>query len=329
MGSKGWPSWHHTLYSDPRRRLRAVAAAFAAVAMVSYISLWSSMGPKNIDLCLGVPAALPAAVDSDPRHLVHIPPKIWQIYLDFPGASPVPMDIVASRMFSWVWMSPSHTYRMLDDEAALAIVSQQTAAGPGRPKLAALFEALTRPVLRADFLRYLLLAVEGGVYSDTDTVLVQPVHLWVPDEFKEHTRLIVGLEADALPPINGTTYPVQFSQWTLAGAAGHPAFWAMVDRIVSRIDGSGKRYSDNDVLTISGPAGWTEVVFKYLSDVSGTNVTWRNLTGMQVPRLIGDVLVLPIDGFATGVPHSNASAEITNGTMAMHLFDGSWRNQAG
>ena len=94
---------------------------------------------------------------------------------------------------------------------------------------------MSRRVLRADFLRYLLLAIEGGVYSDIDTELLKPIYEWVPDEFKSRTKLIVGLEADQNPPVAGTTYPVQFCQWTLASAAGHPTMWTMVEHILDEV----------------------------------------------------------------------------------------------
>lgn len=93
--------------------------------------------------------------------------------------------------------------------------------------------AMYRRVLRADFMRYLILALEGGIYSDMDTEALRPVNEWVPDELKHRTKLIVGIEADSTPPVQGTTYEVQFCQWTLAGEAGHPALWTMVE--VSRM----------------------------------------------------------------------------------------------
>lgn len=197
------------------------------------------------------------------------------------------------------------------------------------------YTAMPRRVLRADFLRYLLLAMEGGVYSDTDTQLVRPMSDWVPAAFRQDTRLIVGLEADASPPVHGTTYEVQFCQWTLASAPNHPTLWTMLDRILASVRTlpSGK-LSDDDVLGITGPAAWTEVVFEHLNQVAGTGVgkeriTWKTLTGMTEPRLYGDTLVLPIDGFATGVPHSHASHSGSEQTLVKHQFQGHWRDDKG
>lgn len=264
--------------------------------------------------------------------LPHIPPKIWQIFLDYSPSAIEPYPI-----HSWVSKSPSHSYTILDADGALAVVSQ-LAAIPGYAHALPLFNAMSRRVLRADFLRYLLLLMEGGAYSDIDTEMVRPLHRWVPGNFKDRTRLVVGLEADMSPPIVGTTYEVQFCQWTLAGAPDHPALWAMVDRILAKVQSRVEaypnpdqdiNYSDHDVLDITGPAGWTEVIMAHLSTVTGTEMTWHNLTGMREPRLYGDTLVLPIDGFATGVPHSNASLINTEYTMVRHAFRGAWKNGQG
>lgn len=185
--------------------------------------------------------------------------------------------------------------------------------------------------MRADFLRYLILAVEGGIYSDIDTTLEKSLHDWVPEEFRNQTKLIVGIEGDASPPIPGMTYEVQFCQWTLASTAGHPALWTMVERITSRVlensegnTSQSAEYTNEDVLGITGPAAWTEVIFDYLGFAVGSQITWQNLTGMREPRLYGDVLVLPIDGFASGLPHSG-STDGQGTALVKHQQHGSWK----
>ncbi|CAK7211301.1 hypothetical protein SBRCBS47491_001077 [Sporothrix bragantina] len=201
------------------------------------------------------------------------------------------------------------------------------------------YEAMSRRVLRADFLRYLVLALEGGVYSDVDTYIVRDIRDWVPEKFRAETHLIVGLEADSSPPVKGTTYEVQFCQWTLSSAPNHPTMWTMLDRILAKIRSIkggilSTKLTDKDVLAITGPAAWTEVVFEHLDQVAGTGVgqpriTWETLSGMKEPQLYGDTLVLPIDGFATGVPHSHASGGKSEQTLVRHQFQGKWRDDKG
>ncbi|KIH86585.1 initiation-specific alpha-mannosyltransferase [Sporothrix brasiliensis 5110] len=201
------------------------------------------------------------------------------------------------------------------------------------------YNGMQRRVLRADFMRYLALALHGGVYSDMDTTLVQPIGDWVPGKFRAETRLIVGLESDSSPPVEDTTYEVQFCQWTLASAPNHPTLWTMLDRILAKgakLKGGflAGKLSDKDVLAITGPAAWTEVVYEHLNHVAGTGVgqpriTWETLHGIREPQLFGDTLVLPIDGFATGVPHSHASRSRSKQTLVEHHFQGHWRDDRG
>ena len=309
------------------RIVRLLLGAFTLLFFCLYF--WSSRTPiPTYHTSFPTPDVEILAFNTSNR-LPLIPPKIWQTYLSY---SPGALAGYALPIHSWISKSPSHSYTVLDGQGSLAIVSK-LAKDPKHAHILPLFYAMSRRVLRADFLRYLLLAIEGGVYSDIDTELLKPIHEWVPDEYKMKTRLIIGLEADSSPPISGTTYEVQFCQWTLAGAAGHEALWMMVERILDRVKGRPFQdppndidYDNNEILDISGPAGWTEVIYEYLNKVSETPVTWLHLTGMKEPRLYGDVLILPINGFATGVPHSEASDAIVADSFVKHEFAGTWKN---
>lgn len=265
-----------------------------------------------------------------PSALPHIPSKIWQIYLAFS-----PDAIRTETINSFVTHSPSYTYSILDLGGADAVVDYVAETYAGYDRIRPLYDAMSRTVVRADFIRFLILAVEGGVYSDSDTTMLRPLGDWVPTEFKDRARLIVGIEADAGDRedlVGGTSHRVQFCQWTMAGAAGHPAFWGMVDRVLDRVADKvalGKtRFSNHDVLGMGGPAGWTEVLYEHLSLQAGRVVSWEDLTGIREPKLIGDTLILPIDGFATGVPHSGATYPAENYTedaMVLHHFKGGWK----
>lgn len=47
--------------------------------------------------------------------------------------------------------------------------------------------------------------------------------------------------------------------------------------------------SDDEVIQISGSFIWTSAVMEALSEATGTNVNYLNLTGMTESRLFGDV----------------------------------------
>ncbi|EGP89102.1 unnamed protein product [Zymoseptoria tritici ST99CH_1A5] len=306
------------------RIVRVVAAGVVMLWCASVFGLFASATKVKI--------SLPSLVDGDvldrnsTERLPLIPPNIYQIFL---GWEPDKAKDYSDNILSWIGKSPSYSYTLLDDEGAQSIVSK-LAESSTHAHILPVFYAMGRRVMRVDFLRYLLLALEGGVYSDIDTELLKPVHDWVPKALQNSTRLIVGIEADHSPPIAGTTYETQFCQWTLAGAPGHPVLWRMVDKVLDTIrtrpfSAHSVDYSNDEVLGIGGPAGWTETIYEYLSDEAGEPVTWRNLTGMTEPKLFGDVLVLPIDGFASNVGHSGSHGDQAPGAMVKHHFKGSWR----
>lgn len=305
--------------------------------------------------------------------LPHIPPKIWQVSIR-PGSAgshdPIKPPKYATK---WLSLHPSFAYSIVDAAGALAAIrrienivppacldgrhSPAVSVDPSRrpttrsdrvnqcsrlAEISQLYNAIAQPVVQADLVRYALLALEGGVYSDSDTYPVRPLRDWVPQAYRNKARLIVGIEADSQPPVNGTKYPVQLGQWTFAAAKGHPILWKMIKRVlgeVQRIVGDGETESVDgqlpdvwfniaDVLSVSGPVAWTEELYTYLSGLTATEFTWGNLTGLKEPVLIGDVLVLPINGFTTGVEHSGASMETVEATLVRHDFAGSWKNQS-
>lgn len=87
--------------------------------------------------------------------------------------------------------------------------------------------------------------------------------------------------------------------------------------------------SDDEVIQISGSFIWTSAVMEALSEATGTNVNYLNLTGMTESRLFGDVLMLPIDGFGVGQPHSNSTRDGNQGPgdiYVRHQWKGSWKH---
>jgi alpha 1,6-mannosyltransferase len=250
--------------------------------------------------------------------LPNIPSLIWQQYTPF-KAKDIPIELTKS----WFLGSPSYGYSLLDEEGSRAVVERLTTLGVPQ-EVVEVFDAFEHPMLRGELVRWALMATAGGIYSDLDVELVQPLAKWVPDidGWKEEVRLIVGVESDTHPPICGATYPVQFATWTVAGAPGHPVFWTMIDRLLYKLRTwpTGRRITSQDLLILTDPAGWTEVIFSYLSAVTGEDISGQTIAGIRMPVLFGDVLILPIDGFATGVGHSGASNENGNFTMVRRRF---------
>lgn len=208
-----------------------------------------------------------------------------------------------------------------------------------RPEIAQTFLDLNYTIFRADLLRYMLLEAVGGVYSDIDTIAKKPIRDWIPRQFLSRTRAVVGIEYDQLEdegPSHGFTERMSFCQWTLASSQGHPMMTRIVDEVVSTLRQMAKengttiaalKVKDKEVGEVTGPAIWTRVVMQSLSIASGTSVTYENITGLKEPRLFGDILILPIDGFGSGQPHSGSSkSDDVDTALVRHRFGMFWRH---
>lgn len=148
-----------------------------------------------------------------------VPRKIWQVLLPMP--SNIDADGISdARVGSWMAMNPDYTYTRLGLDGATEFIRRKY---PSRQRYLETFQALQNPALKSDFLRYLVLLAEGGVYTDLDTTALQPVHSWVPEQYRTQARVLVGIEwdqRDGTDLLGTFRYPVQFQQWTLAAAPG-------------------------------------------------------------------------------------------------------------
>ncbi|KAG6365663.1 hypothetical protein INS49_007274 [Diaporthe citri] len=71
--------------------------------------------------------------------------------------------------------------------------------------------------MKTDFLRYLVILAEGGVYSDLDTWALKPVDDWVPQYLRGSVRAVVGIEFDQLDG----DFPPGFGDGPSYSANGH------------------------------------------------------------------------------------------------------------
>ncbi|GAA6060301.1 hypothetical protein JCM10212_002942 [Sporobolomyces blumeae] len=222
--------------------------------------------------------------------------------------------------------------------------------------IVAAWDRLATPaVLRSDFWRYLVLAVEGGVYADTDVECMKPVDDWaldvswegIPPDDYEPPSCIVGVEADVGDRKDWHKYwprPLQFSQWTMASARGHPIMLDAVRRVVEQalapVPETQKLVS---VMERTGPGLFTDSVLAYLQvkyrkawpDLRGLDFDgWRfhhgeHDRGKLSSEGFGDLKVLQITGFSPGIGHMGAENKEHPAAMASHYFAGSWRSQEG
>jgi alpha 1,6-mannosyltransferase len=196
--------------------------------------------------------------------------------------------------------------------------------------------------MKSDLLRYLVLAREGGVYADTDTIAMKPIDLWIPKKIRGIVRLIVGIEFDRRNEEEWADIPhwVQFCQWTIAAAPGHPVFPRMISHVIQSVKQLSEKYglpvrelnpTGFEIVNSTGPAAWTDVVFAMLQEQDDSLKSTKDLSFMTKPRLYGNTLVLTIDGFGMGQTHSHSTNDgsVPKAALAKHFFRASWRNTWG
>ncbi|KAL2214476.1 hypothetical protein CC79DRAFT_1328379 [Sarocladium strictum] len=267
-----------------------------------------------------------------------IPQKIWQIMLPKGGKGVDMWNVDPEQLKetnSWLAKNIDYQYQLVGPRRADAFVEANFA---DNERLLNAYHNLTNMGMKSDLLRYLLLHVEGGVYSDIDTVAIRPVDAWIPRNMRDRVKLVVGIEFDKRdgPNWGDILHDLQFCQWTIAAAPGHPVFMKMVDRILDSLDEMSATHgvpvsdivpSSTEVMNSTGPAAWTDIVFETLQGFDPSLNETKDLSFMDQATLLGDILVLTIDGFGMGQQHSASTNDGSTPSSALikHQFWGSWR----
>ena len=281
----------------------------------------------NFEVCDSALTSL-APTTSTPAY--QFPRKIWQTS----RTSPAGLEADDRKAIqSWVKSNQKHRYEILTQHSAESYVRDKFAH---RQDIAEVFIDLQDPILRADLIRYLVLLGDGGIYSDIDTMALKPIEDWVPTGWQKDVNLVVGIEYDTLGGGRWVdwTLDLQFATWAIMAKPGHLCMEITIDRVVSRLKKlaqkqgttiSGIKTTFHEVLDTTGPALFTQAVFESLSYTTGTNFTSQNITGLTQPRLVDDVLILPINAFGSGQSHSNSGSPDADSAFVQHLFKGSWK----
>ncbi|KAH6623257.1 nucleotide-diphospho-sugar transferase [Chaetomium tenue] len=257
------------------------------------------------------------------------PPKIWQSWKD---DSENPTERTIGFPHQWRATNPSWLYERITDANMDTYIQTRFAATD--PSLADLFTSLHDPILRADFLRYLILLRDGGVWADIDVYPHRPVAEWVPERFRGRVNLVVGIENDhhKKPIWPGSPYSVQLAQYTVLAKPGHLAVGVLVEEVAGNLrrlvgekaKGGSGRVTFEDVMSTTGPFAFTRVLMEYFTNVTGVVHTGDEFDRMEEPRLIGDVLVLPKDSFGW-LPQEHTHEKGDPMILVEHLFIASWR----
>ncbi|KAJ3101804.1 membrane-bound alpha-1,6- mannosyltransferase Initiation-specific [Phlyctochytrium planicorne] len=152
-----------------------------------------------------------------------------------------------------------------DDKDMLKLVKD--VAEPLFPGFLSIFLGFKKNVERADFWRYLILFLHGGVYADSDVEPMEPILKWIKRFQKDNETLnpfaryrdptsrqpenrngsvlidaIVGIEAGLSPEESlrqGYTFHIQWCQWTFAFRRQHPLLRAVLLTIQRTVHAEG------------------------------------------------------------------------------------------
>ncbi len=251
---------------------------------------------------LDCPHPLASLAQNTSLHSHLFPRKIWQTSKTGPAGL---NENDRKSIQSWVKINQKHRYEILTKYSAETYVKDRFSH---RPDIEETFVDLQDPILRADFIRYLVLLGDGGVYSDIDTTSLIPIEDWVPSAYVNKVNLVIGVEYDKLDGgrRGDFTLDLQFCTWAILAKPGHLLMEMTVDRVLSRLKGlaqqqetttSGIRASYREVLNTTGPGLFTEAVIEGLAFTTGTNFTWQNLTGMTESKIVGDGTYFPWPSF--------------------------------
>ena len=213
----------------------------------------------------------------------------------------------------WAILNPKFIHDIFNDDTANAIIRHLYV---NLPEVIKAYESLPHLLLKIDFFKYLILFAKGGVYADIDTVPIQPVPNWIPENVDSNEiGMIIGIESDPKVGLNWKKYyarRLQFSNWVIQAKPGHPILREVIATITeitltNMKPGTFKMPRETEmeflteVMNWTGDGTWTDVIFRYFNDyvLSGifSKVTWKDFTKMEVPKLVSDVLVLPAFSF--------------------------------
>lgn len=251
-------------------------------------------------------------------HQAKFPAYIWQTWKH--GLNDERFDEKYRQGESqWAWKNPGFVHELFNDDTAHTMVRylyQQI------PEIIEVYESLPEVILRMDFFRYLVLFAKGGVYADIDTYPLQPIPNWTPENVSPNEiGMTIAVDADSNSPDwkQESARRLQFGQFVIQSKPGHPILREIIAQIVETTRRRQAKLLDNESLKLTGSSNqrsltisqwtgsalWTDVVLKYLNDYiqSGIfqTITWKDFHELEIPKLVSDILVLPVKSFASDV----------------------------
>lgn len=224
----------------------------------------------------------------------------------------------------WAWKNPGFVHELFNDDTSHIMIKYLYNS---IPEIIDAYESLPEVILRMDFFRYLILFARGGVYADIDTFPLQPIPNWIPENVSPNELgMIVSIEYDS----NSAHWKqeaarrLQFGQFVIQAKPGHPILREIIAQITVntlkkkrdlressgslleslKLTGNSNQKS-LQILKWTGGGIWTDVIMTYFNDYIKSSIyqqiTWKEFHDLKIPKLVGDILILPISSFASDI----------------------------
>jgi mannosyltransferase OCH1-like enzyme len=262
------------------------------------------------------------------------PRKVWQTWKVDPLAFDE-RDLSVAR--TWIQKNPGHRYEVLTDGNDLYYVETHFGpAGLNRPDIVYVYQSLTTKIIKADLLRYLVMYVEGGVYTDIDVEALRPIDRFIPDRYDpKDLDMVIGVEIDEPEwydhPILGPKSR-SFCQWTFMAKPGLPVMMRLINGIIKWLEGvahkqrvsiSEIQLDFDEVISGTGPSAFTEAILAQMSAESGQTVKWDTFHNLAESKVVGGILVLTVEAFAAGQGHSDSGNHDARAALVKHHYHAS------
>lgn len=228
-----------------------------------------------------------------------IPKIIWQTY----KTRNLPRPALLCQE-TWTLKNPDYLYNFYDDDDMGSYIREKW-----NEDTYEFFEALPLGVMKADLWRYLILATEGGVYSDIDSICCIPIRNWTKGvQITTANVLLLGFDHDG-----------NFCQWTIAATKEHPAMIYVCNYIVEKWKSHGKKIfiSEHFVHATTGPDIWTDALLEYMGEKKDSNLCElfeRYISDMQFQKKVNELgIYLVRQGFFSGIASKNLFGSQTFG----------------
>ncbi|KXL41391.1 glycosyltransferase family 32 protein [Acidomyces richmondensis BFW] len=269
-------------------------------------------------------------VSQDPR----FPRKIWQTWkVDPLGFEEKDLNVAKT----WLAKNPDFRYEVLTDMNDMAYVEANFGpTGLNRLDIVYMYRELTARIIKADLLRYMVMYIEGGVYTDIDVEALKPVSSFIPERWNERDiGMVVGVEVDQPEYHNHSVLGqkcMSFCQWTFMCKPRQPVMLTLIENIIKWLKNVateqkvpiGEIQLDFDqVISGTGPSAFTRAILDDVSKRTGQRVTWDMFHNLAESKMIGGLLVLNVEAFAAGQGHSDSGNHDTKHALVKHHYHAS------